>query len=109
MATLILSVFDPKIPFMGDEALLAVVGERKYTIKDFKVFFAKVTAKVAALNKAIKPKASAGVQSHISCSDVERALWCEAVEGGTPRGTCFRRKKAVKSKAITGKKRRSST
>ena len=115
MASLILAVYEPNIPFMGDEALIAVCGGRKYTAKDYVIFRNKILKKVEQLEKSFqnmtKPEAEADAEAdatststataalpQISCRFVEQVLWCEAVVAGTPRGTCFKKKKTPKGK-----------
>ena len=54
MASLILAVYEPNIPFMGDEALIAVCGGRKYTAKDYVIFRNKILKKVELLEKSFQ-------------------------------------------------------
>ena len=123
-ASLILAVYDDSVPFMGDEALLAVCKGRDYTIKAFVAFRQKVLAKVKQLTAAAGgspkkklKKSTSGSSSNssgaVTCRLIEQVLWCNAVEDGSARGTCFKKKKPpAKKKAlggaakVTGRKRK---
>lgn len=73
-ASAVLAAYSPQVAaFMSDEAMEAVVGDSKeYTLKRYLVFAEKVQEKAQEL--------SSSHDQVFTPSDVERALWCSAVE-----------------------------
>lgn len=78
-ASAVLAVAAPQIaPFMSDEAMIAVLGGVKdYTLRQYLLFADKLQRKAQELTKSNdKP---------FMVSDLERALWCAALEKRFPK------------------------
>ncbi|MCO5569197.1 hypothetical protein L7F22_022907 [Adiantum nelumboides] len=78
-ASAVLAAAAPDVaPFMSDEAMIAVMGSVKdYTLKQYLLYAEKLQCKAQELTK------SSGKE--FSPSDLERALWCAAMEKRFPR------------------------
>jgi hypothetical protein len=74
-ASLVLSLADPSIPFMSDEALNAAVHSRKYTVSEGVALTAALRREARDLSEA------AGNSRRWTAAVVERALW-SAAHGG---------------------------
>ncbi|PSC76183.1 Serine threonine phosphatase 2A 55 kDa regulatory subunit B beta isoform isoform B [Micractinium conductrix] len=77
-ASAVLSAYDASIPFLSDEAMLAALGSKEYTVKA-----------VQQLTVALRSKAqqlSTGGGRQWSSRDVERCLWGAALGGGAGAG-----------------------
>lgn len=72
-ASAILTAISPSIPFMSDEALVAALGSRDYTVK----FMLQLTEKLRS--KAKKLSAADG-KKEWTARDVERCLYAEALK-----------------------------
>lgn len=73
-ATALLSAADASVPFLSDEALVAVLGAREYTKPAALAVTEALRERAAALN-ALEEKEEEGREGPWTASKVERALW----------------------------------
>ncbi|MCO5593106.1 hypothetical protein L7F22_047112 [Adiantum nelumboides] len=72
-------------PFMSDEAMIAIMGNAKDYLKQYLLYVEKLRCKAQTLTK------SSGKE--FSPSDLERALWCAAMEKRFSKSTEAQKKK----------------
>ncbi|CAA7393778.1 unnamed protein product [Spirodela intermedia] len=97
-ASAVLAAYAPDLgPFMSDEAMMAALGNKEYTLKQYLAFARKLQKKAKELTEEGCP---------FTASDVERALWSFSVgrqgpqspasknSKGTPRGGAKRKRNA---------------
>ncbi|XP_074282437.1 uncharacterized protein LOC141606955 [Silene latifolia] len=100
-ASAVLAAYAPDVaPFMSDEAMEAVLGHSKdYSLKQYLLLAGKLQEKAKELNSDDEP---------FTASDVERALWCSAIEAKLS-GSSSKQDTDASSKKTSGKKRKKSS
>lgn len=90
-ASAVLAAVAPDIaPFMSDEAMMAVLGGvKEYTLKQYLLFADKLQSKSKELSTLTGKK--------FSPCDLERALWCAALERKFPKGGAKEEEQADKA------------
>ncbi|KAH9625449.1 hypothetical protein KSS87_023316 [Heliosperma pusillum] len=115
-ASAVLAVYAPDVaPFMSDEAMEAVLGHSKdYSLKQYLLLAVTVEHMkfmlVAYFPWADRVYSSQELSSEdepFTASDVERALWCSAIEAKLS-GSSTKQNTDVSSKKSSGRKRKKS-
>ena len=83
-ATALLTALDPSIPWLGDEAQQAALGDKKYTVGQVVALTQALRDKARALAAAEAEEGGGGEARSWTASDLECCLFAEAALGSAP-------------------------